>query len=414
MQKTISRFGFFTLLLFIAGAVFTAQAQYLVSSKAGFVNRVEGKVHLKSQGTSLEGMNKASLGAQMKEGDRIVTDAESHAELLLTPGAYLRLNEKTEVEAVRTSLENTRFDVIQGSVILEVGELDKKVPLEIGTPRTVVSLNKAGIYRIDVVNGDVAVSVRRGEAFLGTREQLLSGSASKIGNNKVYRLVGNGAPQTTKLSSKVFDSFDEWSYLRAESLMAANYSVLQQSRSRNPLLSGWIYDPRLNTYTYVPSSWLLVTPYGFGFYRRYSDCEFCWGGGYPGYYGYGGGYYGGGNNSGGGNNNGGSVVSAPPRVNDIDRTGSRSQTSRTDVPSRHVEPYSRPSYSPSYSRSGDSDSSYSNSRISGGYDRSSSPTYSSPSPASSSPAPSAPSRVDSGGSSTGRGDSSRTVGGRGN
>lgn len=407
MQKISSRFAALSFaLLFIASAV---HAQYLVSSKAGFVNRVEGKVNLKAQGSALDDMRGAAMATQMKEGDQLSTGVDSHAELLLAPGSYLRMDEKTVVEAVRTSLENTRFDVVQGSVILEVGEIDKKTPIEIGTPRSVVTLNKAGIYRIDVMGTDVAVSVRKGEAFLGTREQLLANHATKIGSNKVYRLVGDSTPQMAKLSSKVFDSFDQWSYLRAESLVAANYSLLQRSRSRNALLSGWIYDPRMNSYTFMPGSWLFVTPYGFGYYRRYSDCDWCWGG----YYG---GYYGGGTmvgNPGGGSTNvGGSNV--PPRVTDESRVASRTHTQR-DVPARQVEPYSRPTVfypteraSRTYDSSPGFDSSSSSRSMSNFPSSSSSPSISTaPSRVESSPAPSA--------GSSGRGDSSRaTSGPRGN
>lgn len=409
MQNTISRFGFFVLSLVLIATV--AQAQYLVSSKAGFVNRVEGKVNLKSQGSALEAMGKASMGTQMTEGDRLSTDADSHAELLLSPGSYLRLNEKTEIEAVRTMFDNARFDVIQGSVILEVGEIDKKLPLEIGTPRSVVTINKPGIYRIDVLGKDVAVSVRKGEAYLGTREQLFANSATKIGGNKVYRLIGDASPQTAKLSSKVFDAFDQWSYMQAESLVAANYGMLTRARSRGSLLSGWVYDPFSNRYTYIPGSWRFATPYGFAFYSRYGDCDWCWGGSYYPYY-YGGGYYGGGTP----NPGGGAQPSAPARVTNDDRTASRVQTQR-DVPSRQVEPYSRPSVfypverSSRYGGGSDSGSTYDPSRSTN-----SSPSYSSP-------MPSAPSRVDaspapsSGGGdrgSGGRGDTSRTTGGRGN
>ncbi len=408
MQNTISRFGFFVLSLLLIAAV--AQAQYLVSSKAGFVNRVEGKVHLKSLDSALEAMGKASMGTQMKEGERLSTDANSHAELLLSPGSYLRLNEKTEIEAVRTMFDNTRFDVIQGSVILEVGEIDKKLPLEIGTPRSIVTINKMGIYRIDVMGKDVAVSVRKGEAFLGTREQLVANSAIKIGGNKVYRLIGDAPLQTAKLSTKVFDAFDQWSYMQAESLVAANYGMLSRARSRGAMLSGWVYDPFSNRYTFIPGSWRFATPYGFAFYSQYAYCDWCWGG--FNYSSYGGSYYGGGITNPGG---GGAQPSAPARVTNDDRTASRVQTQR-EVPSRQVEPYSRPSVFYPVERSsgsggrGDSGSVFDSSRSS------SSPSYSSP-------MPSAPSRVDvspapsSGGGdrgSGGRGDTSRPTGNREN
>lgn len=408
MQNTVSRFGFFAISLFLIATV--AQAQYLVSSKAGFVNRVEGKVNLKSQDSALEVMGKASMGTQMKEGDHLSTDAHSHAELLLSPGSYLRLNEKTEIEAVRTIFDNTRFDVIQGSVILEVGEIDKKLPLEIGTPRSVVTIKKMGIYRIDVMGKDVAVSVRKGEAYLGTREQLFANNAIKIGGNKVYRLIGDAPPQTAKLSTKVFDAFDQWSYMQAESLVAANYGMLTRARSRGALLSGWVYDPFSNRYTFIPGSWRYATPYGFAFYSRYGDCDWCWGG-FNYYPYYGGGYYGGGTTNPGG---GGTQPGAPARVTTDDRTASRVQTQR-DVPSRQVEPYSRPSVFYPVERSSrygsDSSAGFDSSRSTN-----SSPNYSSP-------MPSAPSRVDvspapsSGGGDRGgggRGDTARTTGNRDN
>lgn len=412
MQKIISRFAaiFFALLLIAS----VAHAQYLVSSKAGFVNRVEGKVSLKASGSAPDEMHSVAMASQMRDGDQLSTGVNSHAELLLTPGSYLRLNEKTIVEAVRTSLDSTRFDVVQGSVIVEVGELDKKTPVEIGTPRSVVAINKAGIYRIDVVGKDVAVSVRKGEAFLGTREQLLANSATKIGGNKVYRLVGDGAPQTAKLSSKVYDAFDQWSYLRAESLVAANYSLLQRSRSRNALLSGWIYNPLMNSYTFVPSSWLFVTPYGFGFYRRYSDCDWCWGGYYNPYYSNGG-YYGGGTMAGGGGSTNVGGGGAPSRVTDESRVASRTHTQR-DAPSRQIEPYSRPTvFYPTERASSGIDSSSSiyspSSRSTSSFPSSSSPSVST---APSRVETSSPASSDRGGGGS-RGDSSRgTTGPRGN
>ena len=402
MKNTISRFGFaVSLLLLVAGI---AQAQYLVSNKAGLVNRVEGRVNLLPQGGAVEALSKAAMGTQMSEGDRLSTEAGSYAELLMAPGSYLRLNEKTEIEAVRVMFDNTRFDVLRGSVILEIGQIDKKLPLEIGTPRTVVTLNKVGIYRIDVLDHDVSVSVRKGEAYLGTREQLLANNAIKVGSNKAYQLVGNGPPQVAKLSTKVFDAFDQWSYLQAESLVAANYGMLTRNRSRGALLSGWVYDPFSNRYTYIPTSWLFVTPYGFGFYRRFGDCSWCWGG-FP--YGYGYGYGNSGTVAGGGNV---SQPSAPARVTNDDRVGSRVQTQR-NVTSRQVEPYSRPEAfypvdrSSRYGGSNDSGSIFDSSRTT-----TSSPGVSFPS----SSAPSAPSRVEpsAGGGGGGRGDTSR--GSRGN
>lgn len=407
MQNTVSRAGFFALVLLLVAT--TAQAQYLVSSKAGFVNRVEGTASLMSPGDAIEALNRVAMGTQMKEGDHLSTQSGSYAELLLSPGSYLRMNEKTEIEAIRTTFDSTRFDILRGSVILEVGDIDKKLPLEIGTPRGVITVNKAGIYRIDVLDSEVALSVRKGEAYVGTREQLLARGAIKVGSNKIYRLTGDAQPQFAKLRANVFDEFDQWSRVQAESLVAANYGTLSRTRSRGALLSGWIYDPMSNRYTYIPSSWLFVTPYGFGFYRRFGDCDWCWGNFmYP--FGYGN-YYGG-TTAGRTPGNGVNQPSAPSRVAADDR-GSRVQTQRS-VSSRQVEPYARPeAFYPvdRSSRYGGSDPGpfYGSSRSASG---AAFPSASSvPSRVDVAPAPSVGGGDRGGG---GRGDTSRSTGGRGN
>lgn len=334
-------------LTILAIGIASAQAQYLVSTKSGFVNRVEGKASLLQTDAGAESDTAATIGSQMKEGDHLSTNGGGRVELLLSPGSYLRMNDNTEVVAVRTDLDNTRFDIVKGNVIVEIGEVDKNAPIEIGTPRGVISMNKSGIYRFDVVGSDVAVSVRRGEAIVGTREQVLSKTGQKISSGRSLNFLGGNPPSTTKLSDKVFDNFDEWSYLRAESLMGANYSVLTRMRSRNALMSGWIYDPLMNGYTFIPGSWLFLNPYGFGFYRRFTDCDVCWM--YPSY---GMSYY-----------NPGIIGASNPNLNRIassrtvnanagastgDRSSSR-QTLRADTSSRSVQPYSRPTVD--YSRS---------------------------------------------------------------
>jgi hypothetical protein len=381
-------------LLILAGIAVTASGQYLISSKAGFVNLVEGKAHIQRQGTDASAETlKATLGTQLKNGDRLTTAAEGFAELLLSPGSYLRLSEKSEVVATNTSLSETRFDLVRGSVIVEVGEIDKKLPVEIGTPRGVFSIAKAGIYRFDLRGEEVSVAVRRGELFIGTREQLLAKTATKVKSGKFVKLSG-GAPELAKLSPKVFDDFDVRSYQRAETLVAANYSLLSRSRRLGSLGYGWVFDPFTNTYTFVPRSWYFASPYGFGFFHNWADCGYC----SPFMY-----YYPG--RTTGGQNAGGGSTGVPPRSAVVgNEPGAPSHAGRRDANGdRRVEPYSRPN-------------AISPSRIDSGGDIFSGPSYGSrgdfgssrtvsPSSPSVSPGPSAAPARDMGG---GGGNSGRT------
>ena len=56
-----------------------ALAQHLISTKAGFVNRTEGRVEIERYGSVDEDRGRASTGTQMRKGDRLSTLADGLA-----------------------------------------------------------------------------------------------------------------------------------------------------------------------------------------------------------------------------------------------------------------------------------------------------------------------------------------------
>jgi hypothetical protein len=275
----------FVSFLIAAGLGANAKAQYLISTKAGFVNRVEGRVYILRADSEDGEKARASLGSQMRAGDRLSVENKSFAETLLNPGSYLRLSENTEVRAVSISLDAVRFELIKGSVIAEIGQIDKKTPIEIITPHGALTIAKAGLHRIDAKDNATMVAVRQGEIHLGTRSDFAANQSLKIKSGKVVTLTGSAQPgksDIAKLDKEAIDKFDLWSFNRAEALTAANVRALSRS---GVLTSGWYYDPSWNFYTFVPSRSWFSTPYGFAFFNNYRECH-----GYDPYY-YGGGSY---------------------------------------------------------------------------------------------------------------------------
>ncbi len=313
---TRNRISLVTLASFLIalGLSATASAQYLTSARAGFVNRVEGKAYILRADSEDGEKGRASLGTQMRDGDRISTPADSFAEVLLNPGSYLRLNENTEVRAVNTDLTSVRFELIKGSVIAEVGEVNKKAPIEITTPYGALTMLKDGLTRIDAKESATIVAVRQGEIYLGTRNEFAANKAFKIGRGKVATLTAStqsgqiAKSDLAKLDKDAADNFDVWSFNRAQTLTAANVSSLRRSRVLTAFAGGWYYNSFYNCYTFIPYGSRFFSPYGFGFFNNYGDCYY-----YNPYYWYGngGGYYGGG---------GGGGTNIPPRVvSGIDR-----------------------------------------------------------------------------------------------
>jgi hypothetical protein len=298
----------------------TANAQYLISTRAGFVNRVEGRVYIQRANDEDGEKTRASLGAQMRDGDRLIVEDKGFAETLLNPGSYLRLSENTEVRAVSVDLNSVRFELVKGSIIAEIGQIDKKAPIEIITPNGALTIDKAGLHRIDAKETATVVSVRQGELYLGTPSDLAANHAAKIKSGKVVTLTDStqaGQSDIASLNKDAVDNFDAWSFNRAQALTAANVKALSQSGS-GLLTSGWYYDPFYNFYTYVPTRSWFASPYGFGFFNNYRDSY-----AYAPYY-YGGSYYV--RNSG---NVSGAVVQprVPPRiVSGNDRSAVRTAT----------------------------------------------------------------------------------------
>ncbi len=291
----------------LVGASIAANAQHLISTKSGFVNRAEGKVFILRADSEDGSKGRASLGTQMRDGDSLITEAGSYAELLLSPGSYLRLNENSEVRVLNTAFEEIRFELIKGSAIAEVAtaneqvsNINKNSPLEIVTPHGTISIAKDGIYRFDTIEANTLVQVRQGELFVGDRNQFLLGKATKIKRGNAVKLTGGVVNNSdiAKVNKDVSDRFDSWSFNRANTLMAANISALRRSRTMSALNFGWLYDPFYNCYTFIPRRGLWYSPYGFGFFNSYGNCLYYWPYGYNPYwgnpYGNGGGTAGGG------------------------------------------------------------------------------------------------------------------------
>ncbi|MCI0661361.1 MAG: FecR domain-containing protein [Acidobacteria bacterium] len=255
----------------------TAIAQHMISTRAGMVNRTQGKVLIVRKEATDESENgQASNGTQLRDGDKLGTESRSYAEVLLNPGSYLRLNELSEICTLNTSLTEIRVELIKGSAIIEVGEVDKKSPIEIVTPDGSIFIKKDGLHRVDVKDGKSIIAVRQGEAFLGTREEVLANRAFKVKSGKVTQLGSSSAPILAKINKDLIDDFDTWSFNRAQTLMASNNNILSRRGGIDNLGFGWLYDPFYRSYTYIPRRLSFYSPYGFCFYNQNNYCANCY------------------------------------------------------------------------------------------------------------------------------------------
>src|SRR5580658_685752 len=134
-----------------------ANAQSVISTHSGVIHFFEGAVYLGDQ--PLE----SHLGKfpSVPQGSQLRT-AEGRAEVLLTPGVFLRMGDRTAIRMVSNDLADTRVELQTGSAIVDSAELNSDTSVTLIYKDWRVHLLQSGVYRID--SDPPRLWVRDGEA----------------------------------------------------------------------------------------------------------------------------------------------------------------------------------------------------------------------------------------------------------
>src|SRR4051794_659156 len=91
-----------------------SNAQSVISAHSGTVHYSEGAVSI--DGNQVE--TKAGKFSQLKEKS-VLSTGQGRAEILLTPGVFLRVGENSEVKMLDNRLVSTRVEIVKGTVMVE-------------------------------------------------------------------------------------------------------------------------------------------------------------------------------------------------------------------------------------------------------------------------------------------------------
>ncbi len=250
----------------------TLLAQDVVTAKAGLVHYMEGDVTL--DGAMLS--TKPGKFAEMKKGSVLKT-MEGRVEVLLAPGSSVRLSESSALKMISTSLEDTRLAITAGSVVVEVGDLDKFMSIIATVGESEVTLRKKGVYQLQA---DPSPSIR---VFEGEASPAMDGKSTMIGRGRTAALGASGEFILAKFDAKNGDELYRWAkrrsyYMSMANLSAAN-SLHTQGMSMGSLGSlgmgglgmgfsrgGWMYNPYFGMFTYIPMNGMYQSPWGFGYF----------------------------------------------------------------------------------------------------------------------------------------------------
>src|SRR5579872_5444960 len=249
--------GCAAILLFGLGPL--ASAQSVISAHSGVIHYVEGDV-------SVDGIPihpKFAEFPDVKAG-QVVATAEGRAEILLTPGVFLRMAENGSVRMLSNALADTRLEVVSGSVLVEVGELLEHNAISFETSGAHMELAKKGLYRIEA--SPASLRVFEGQA------RVTSGTETLIAHKGHQIDLDSAKLADTRFETKDTDAFYRWSSRRAEYVSAANVisarvtsnSDYGSSYTSNP--GAWSWNPYFGMFTFLPSNGVYWSPFGSPFY----------------------------------------------------------------------------------------------------------------------------------------------------
>jgi FecR protein len=236
-----------------------AWAQSVISAHSGVIHYVEGDVSVDSTPVH----PKFAEFPDVKAGQLVAT-TEGRAEILLTPGVFLRMAENSSVRMLSNALADTRLEVVSGAALVEVGELLEHNAITFVASGVQMELAKKGLFRIDA--SPASLRVYEGQA------RVASGSENLTARKGHQIDLDSAKLADTKFETKDTDAFYRWSSRRAEYVAAANVisarvtsnSDYGSSFTSNP--GAWSWNPYFGMFTFLPASGVYWSPFGSPFY----------------------------------------------------------------------------------------------------------------------------------------------------
>lgn len=260
---------------FLLAAVLALPAWAVDAAYPGTLNYIEGQATVGD-----ESLNAKSVGSVNLEPGQSLSTGDGKAEILLTPGVFLRVGNNSTVKMVSSNLTDTQADLVKGKATVEVAEIHNYNQLLIGQQGATTTLLKNGLYAFDADND--SVRVLKGEALVQVNDQNV-----KVKGGRELDLAQAGHLKAEKFDKKTFEASDlyRFSDLRSQYLAEANVDVARQYYAGGSgwYGAGWYWDPSFWSYTWLPGDGMFYSPFGWGYYSP-------WLVGYAPYYGYYGGF----------------------------------------------------------------------------------------------------------------------------
>jgi hypothetical protein len=242
-----------------AGSIAALAQSAVISARSGLIHYVEGEVYVSGQPVE----TKFGVFPEVKENQQLKTE-DGRAEVLLTPGVFLRVGENSSFRMITNRLIDTRLEFQSGSAVVEAEDMGKDNSVTVVYKDATVHPMRKGIYRFDATAGELHV-------YDGLAEVTSGDQTVEVKDGHVIALDTLAVHRFDKTTT---DALSRWSERRAEYVSVANVGAASSlSRSMfggNGLIGGgmysggWAWNPFFGMYSYVPGGMggMAYSPYG--------------------------------------------------------------------------------------------------------------------------------------------------------
>ena len=186
-------------------------------ARPGTVNYIEGTAYL--DGRILNNQNVGS--AELNPG-QVLTTSNGKAEVLLTPGIFLRLDDHSAVKMISPGPAKTQVEIEQGRAALQVDQTFPQNQVQIVDGGVTTQVVKPGYYEFDATHPKIMV-------FKGQTEVEVGHNWVKIKDHHelaLFGVAGGAHEKPANFNTRgAQDELYNWSSLRSQYLAGANNQI---------------------------------------------------------------------------------------------------------------------------------------------------------------------------------------------
>jgi hypothetical protein len=222
----------------------------------GTINYVEGQAMLDGQP-----LGPGAAGYAIAQPNQMIQTQAGFVEVLLTPGAFLRIGHDSQVVMQSLGLANLQLQVVHGSAMIEVADLVKGTVLQVNLNGATTQIEKGGLYEFDANQQLVRVLDGKAKVIQASRVKTI-GKGDQI-------VIANADLKSHGFDKQVAqaDPLYVWSRARSQAEAQANVAVASNVAVYGGWYGpGWYWDPFWSEYAFLPGAGFLYSPFGWGFY----------------------------------------------------------------------------------------------------------------------------------------------------